>query len=48
MQGRNVLKCFFPEFYALLAMSCSLTIRHAQQQEACLYGRKLITAYMAL
>ena len=47
MQGGNVSeRCL--EFYALLALSFSLTIRHAQQLGARLYVCTFITALTAL
>ena len=46
MQGRNVLEIFF-EFYALLALSFSLTIRHAQQGGARRYALTFITVLTA-
>ena len=47
MQGRKVLQnCF--EFYALLATSFSLTIRHAQQRGASRYDCTFLTVLTAL
>ena len=47
VQGRNMLENFF-EFYALLATSFSLTIRHAQQRGARCSAREFITVLTAL
>ena len=43
-----MLESFFFEFYALLATSFSLTLRHAQQRRARSYARTFFTVLTAL